>query len=286
MISGQKPILLFSREETVKSEFNKINKRLTRSSIYAQGISGFMGPLNNLLNNLSYLIVVVLGAFLILKGNYGLTVGTVFSFILYMRQFTRPINEIMNLFNTIQSAMVGAERVFQVMDETREEDIKDTKPIDELQGEVELKGVTFSYVEGEVIEVAKMAHAQHFIKQLPQGHKTVLSDNGGNLSQGQRQLLAIERAMLSKSQILILDEATSSIDTRTEVAIQKAMLNLMEGKTSFVIAHRLNTIRNADKILVVNNGEIVERGNHNTLIDKNSFCANLYNSQFKTGMAL
>lgn len=378
IISGQKAVLLFSREEKVKKEFAEINKRLTRSAIFAQGLSGFMGPLNNLLNNLSYLIVAVLGAFLILKGNYGLTVGTVFSFILYMRQFTRPINEIMNLFNTIQSALAGAERVFEVMDEQREHDIQESTDVEDLKGEVELKDVTFSYVEGkpvlknasfkakkgetiaivgptgagkttivnlltkfydidsgeiliddvninsytrdslrrsvamvlqdtylftetvienirhgrpdatdeEVIQAAKMAHAHHFIKQLPQGYNTVLSDNGGNLSQGQRQLLAIARAILSKSQILILDEATSSIDTRTEVQIQKAMLNLMKGKTSFVIAHRLNTIRNADKILVVNNGEIVERGNHDTLISQNGFYANLYNSQFKTGMAI
>lgn len=378
IISGQKAVLLFSREEKVKSEFSAINKRLTSSAIYAQGLSGVMGPLNNLLNNLSYLIVAVLGALLILKGNYGLTVGVVFTFILYMRQFTRPVNEIMNLFNTIQSALAGAERVFEVMDEDKEEDLESAKLVENLHGEVELKDVTFSYVKGkpvlknasfkakkgetiaivgptgagkttivnlltkfydidsgeilidnvninsytreslrksvamvlqdtylftetvlenirhgrpdatdeEVIEAAKMAHAHHFIKQLPHGYKTVLSDNGGNLSQGQRQLLAIARAILSQSQILILDEATSSIDTRTEVQIQKAMLNLMKGKTSFVIAHRLNTIRNADKILVVKDGEIVERGTHDTLIQESGFYANLYNSQFKTGMAL
>ena len=135
----------------------------------------------------------------------------------------------------------------------------------------------------EVIEAAKMADAHHFIKQLPQGYDTVLADNGGNLSQGQRQLLAIARAILSNASILILDEATSSIDTRTEVLIQNAMLKLMEGKTTFVIAHRLSTIKNADKILALKDGEIIESGTHDELLAKEGFYANLYNSQFKNG---
>ena len=126
-----------------------------------------------------------------------------------------------------------------------------------------------------------MANAHKFIMQLPDGYDTVLSDNGSNLSQGQRQLLAIARAVLSQASILILDEATSSIDTRTEVEIQKAMLRLMEGKTTFVIAHRLSTIRNADQILVLNQGEIIEQGNHETLLAIDGFYANLYNSQFR-----
>ena len=135
----------------------------------------------------------------------------------------------------------------------------------------------------DVIKAAKMADAHHFIKQLPEGYNTVLSDNGGNLSQGQRQLLAIARAILSNASILILDEATSSIDTRTEVLIQNAMLKLMEGKTTFVIAHRLSTIRNADKILALKDGEIIESGTHDELLSKDGFYANLYNSQFKNG---
>ena len=133
----------------------------------------------------------------------------------------------------------------------------------------------------EVVKAAKIANAHHFIKQLPDGYNTILSDNGSNLSQGQRQLLAIARAILTKSSILILDEATSSIDTRTEVVIQEAMHKLKKGKTSFVIAHRLSTIKNADMILVLNNGEIIERGNHKELLAKEGFYANLYNSQFK-----
>ena len=138
----------------------------------------------------------------------------------------------------------------------------------------------------EIVKAAKMANAHQFIKQLPDGYNTILSDNGGNLSQGQRQLLAIARAILSNASILILDEATSSIDTRTEEHIQEAMLNLMKGKTTFVIAHRLSTIKNADKILALKDGEIVECGTHDELISKNGFYANLYNSQFKKGIEI
>ena len=138
----------------------------------------------------------------------------------------------------------------------------------------------------EVIEAAKIADAHHFIKQLPQGYNTVLSDNGSNLSQGQRQLLAIARAVLSNASILILDEATSSIDTRTEVLIQNAMLKLMKGKTTFVIAHRLSTIKNADKILALKDGKIIESGTHDELLAKDGFYANLYNSQFKKGIEI
>lgn len=374
MVSGQKVVLLFSEEEKVKLEFSEINERLTKSAIFAQGVSSFMGPINNFINNISYLIISVVGGYLILKGS-AITVGIVFSFLLYMRNFTRPINEIMNLFNTIQSALAGAERVFEVIDEEKENDKDDAIDIDNIEGHVELKDVTFSYTNGkeilknvsleakkgeviaivgptgagkttivnlltkfynidsgkilidgknideitreslrkmvamvlqdtylfsetvsenirygrleasdeEVIEAAKMADAHHFIKQLPQGYDTVLADNSGNLSQGQRQLLAIARAILSNASILILDEATSSIDTRTEVLIQNAMLKLMEGKTTFVIAHRLSTIKNADKILALKDGEIIESGTHDELLAKEGFYANLYNSQFKNG---
>lgn len=374
MVSGQKVVLLFSEEEKVKEEFSDINERLTKSAIIAQGVSSFMGPINNFINNISYLIISVVGGYLILKGS-GITVGIVFSFLLYMKNFTRPINEIMNLFNTIQSALAGAERVFDVIDEEKERDREEAKAITNIDGKVELKNVTFSYEKGkeilknvsieakkgeviaivgptgagkttivnlltkfykidsgeilidgknidditreslrksvamvlqdtylfsesvsenikygrleateeEIIEAAKMADAHNFIKQLPEGYNTILADNGCNLSQGQRQLLAIARAILSQASILILDEATSSIDTRTEVLIQNAMLKLMQGKTTFVIAHRLSTIRNADKILALKDGEIIESGTHDELLKKNGFYANLYNSQFKNG---
>jgi ATP-binding cassette subfamily B protein len=138
----------------------------------------------------------------------------------------------------------------------------------------------------EVINAAKIANADHFINLLPNGYDTVLEDNGSNLSQGQRQLLAIARAFLANSRIVILDEATSSIDTKTEMHIQKAMEKLIEGRTSFIIAHRLSTIRDADKILVIRDGQIVESGNHQDLLDKNGFYAELYNSQFKKGIKI
>ncbi|WP_160680466.1 ABC transporter ATP-binding protein [Clostridium sp. C8-1-8] len=377
MVSGQKAVLLFSKEEHVKNEFSKINKRLTKSAIFAQGLSGIMGPINNFVNNLTYLVVAVSGGYLILHG-FDISVGIVFTFILYMRNFTRPINEILNIFNSIQSALAGAERIFEVMDESPEKDIEGAKEVGIIDGEVKLKDVHFSYIKekpilkgvtlqanrgetvaivgptgsgkttiinllnkfydidsGEIIidgkniqaikreslrktisivlqdtflfsdtvrenirygritasdeeveEAAKMANADLFIKQLPDGYDTVLADNGSNLSQGQRQLLAIARAVLANSSILILDEATSSIDTRTEVHIQEAMLKLMEGKTTFVIAHRLSTIRNADKIVVVKDGEIIESGHHDELINREGFYYNLYNSQFKTGMSI
>lgn len=377
MVSGQKSVLLFSQEENVKEEFRKINSNLTHTAILAQTFSGFMGPMNNCINNFTYLIVAVSGGYLMIQG-FDITVGIIFSFILYMRNFTRPVNEIFNLFNTIQSALAGAERVFEVMDEEKEQDVEGAVDMNDIEGEVILQDVHFSYVpekpilkhatltankgqtiaivgptgagkttiinlltkfydidsglitidghnieevtreslrksiamvlqdtylfsvsvrenirygnldatDEEVEQAAKLANAHSFIKQLPDGYDTILSDNGSNLSQGQRQLLAIARAILMKSSILILDEATSSIDTRTEVAIQKAMERLMEGKTTFVIAHRLSTIRNADQILALKDGQIIERGTHYELLEKDGFYANLYNSQFKKGIDL
>jgi len=369
-ISGQKIITLFGQEEQVKEDFEKINKKFTKSAILAQAFSG-IGPVNNAINNLTYLIITVSGAYLIL-GGMDITIGKVFTFLLYMRNFTRPINELMNIFNSIQAALAGVERVFEVMDEPKEKDSERAKEVPNLQGEVMLVDVNFSYTKdkkilknlslktkkGQVIAIvgptgsgkttivnlltkfydidsgrilidgenidnikrsslrrtisivlqdtylfsesirenirygslsandeqveqaAKLANAHGFIKQLPDGYDTVLEDNGSNLSHGQRQLLAIARAVLAQSSILILDEATSSIDTHTEMAIQKALLNLMKGKTSFVIAHRLSTIKNADEILAIKDGQIIERGTHAKLIESKGFYADLYNSQF------
>ena len=377
MVSGQKAVLLFGQEENVKKEFNNINKSITSSAILADALSGCMGPLNNFINNLTYLVLAVCGGVFILKG-VDISVGIVFTIILYMRNFNQPINQILNISNSLQGALAGAERVFEVMDEEPEKDKEDVIHVNNLQGEVELKDVDFSYnndkkilnkinltahkgqtiaivgptgsgkttiinllnkfynidsgkitIDGkdidnfsmeslrksvavvlqdtylfsvsvrenlrygnlnatdeEIIKAAKLANAHHFIMQLEDGYDTVLSDNGSNLSQGQRQLLAIARAILSKSSILILDEATSSIDTRTEAFIQEAMVNLMKGKTTFIIAHRLSTIRNADKILALKDGEIIERGTHDELLEAGGFYANLYNSQFRSGLSI
>jgi ATP-binding cassette subfamily B protein len=307
------------------------------------------------------------------------SVGIVFSFLQYKRQFSNPINQIANLFNTIQSALAAAERIFEVMDQQPEQDTPDAAEIEAIHGDINFEDVTFSYIPGtpvlknahisakpgeqvaivgptgagkttiislltrfydidgghilidgvdaqkilrnslrkkvgmvlqdtylfseavrdnirygapnatdaEVEEAAKLANADQFIIHLPHGYDTVLMDNGGNLSQGQRQLLAIARAILADPQVLILDEATSSVDTRTEIHIQQALLTLMKGRTSFIIAHRLSTIKNADKILVINSGEVVESGTHAELLSiANGFYAHLYNVQYTTGMAL
>lgn len=377
IISGQKAVLLFSQEDDVKEKFKVINKNMTESSILAEAISGCMGPINNFVNNLTYLILAVAGGIFILKG-MDITVGVIFTIILYMRNFNQPINQILNISNTLQSALAGAERVFEVMDEESEKDQDDAKDVVNLDGEVQLKDVEFSYnkdkkilnninltarkgetvaivgptgsgkttiinlinkfynidggsilidgknideltmkslrksvsivlqdtylftksvkenlryanltaTDDEIIKAAKLSNAHHFIMQLEDGYETILEDNGSNLSQGQRQLLAITRAILSNSSILILDEATSSIDTRTEVAIQDAIMKLKENKTTFIIAHRLSTIKNADVIIAIKDGEIIEQGKHEELLKLNGFYANLYNSQFKTGLSI
>jgi ATP-binding cassette subfamily B multidrug efflux pump len=375
-VTGQRVVKVFNREEKVKAVFAEINGRLNKAGVRAQIFTGIIGPLMNMINNLTYAIVTAFGAWMILSGN-GITVGIVFSFLLYMRQFGRPVNEIASLFNTIQSALAGAERIFGVMDEPREEaDDPGAPALSCIRGEVAARDVSFCYLPGrpvlkhasftaepgmtialvgptgagkttvvnlftrfydvdsgmisidgldirrvkrdslraalgivlqdtclfsetvrenirygrlaatdaEVEAAARMANAEPFILRLPQGYGTVLGDDGGNLSQGQRQLLSIARAILADPSILILDEATSSVDTRTELHIQQAMLELMKGRTSFVIAHRLSTIRNADLILVIDGGEIIERGTHEELMNLGGFYAGLLNSQRKTGI--
>jgi len=371
-ITGQRVVKAYVCEEAVITRFDEANHRLRRASTYAQIFAGAMGPITNFVNNVGFAIVAGVGGWMAVQDLA--TVGTIASFVNYARQFARPLNEIANLYNSIQSAIAGAERVFEILDQVPElQDAPDARPLTQVQGDVVFDDVCFGYekdvpvlkhvslharpgqtvalvgptgagkttivnlltrfydidsgsirIDGvdirqarlddlrrqlgivlqdtylftatvmenirygrldatdeEVIAAAKLANADQFIRRLPQGYHTPLSERGSNLSQGQRQLLAIARAILADPGILILDEATSSVDTRTEKHIQEAMLRLMEGRTSFVIAHRLSTIRKADRILVINNGEIIERGTHEELMARRGFYHNLYMSQFK-----
>ncbi len=371
-VTGQRVVKAYVREETVIKQFDEINSRLRKASTHAQAFAGTLGPLSNFVNNVGRTIVAGAGGWMAVQGLA--TVGTIASFINYARQFSWPLNQIANLYNMIQSAIAGAERVFEILDEVPElQDDSKAIPLEVVQGDVVFDNVCFAYEEGvpvlknvslhaqpgqtialvgptgagkttivnlltrfydidkgnilvdgidirdlkiadlrrklgivlqdtflfsdtvmenirygrltatdkEVIAAAKLANADQFIHRLPEGYQTELSERASNISQGQRQLLAIARAILADPGILILDEATSSVDTRTEQHIQEAMLRLMEGRTSFVIAHRLSTIREADKILVINYGEIIERGAHEELLAQGGFYYNLYMSQFK-----
>ena len=371
-ISGARVVHAYGLEEAAIEKFERANQRLRVSAIYAQTYSGIMGPGSNLINNFGFLIVATAGGWMALRGLA--TVGVIAAFLSYAQQLRGPISQIATLFNTIQSALAGAERVFEIEDEQPEiEDVPDAASLDAVAGAVTFEEVDFAYepgtpvlkhvsltaqpgqtiavvgptgagkttiinllsrfydadagritvdghdirsvrktdlrralgvvlqdtflfsesvlenirygrpdaTEAEVIAAAEMANADYFIRRLPRGYDTVLSERAENLSQGQRQLLAIARAILANPSILILDEATSSVDTRTEKQIQEAMLRLMKGRTSFVIAHRLSTIRDADMILVIRDGEIVERGKHAELLAQGGFYHHLYMSQFK-----
>jgi ATP-binding cassette subfamily B multidrug efflux pump len=374
-ITGQRVVKAYHREPIVIEQFDSANRTLRQAATRAQIFAGFIGPMMNVMNNLGLAIIVGVGSWMALRGMA--TVGTIAGFITYARQFGRPLNELATLYNTLQSAIAGAERVFAVIDEAPETDAPDAQPLAQLHGEVVFEGVDFSYTAGvpvlqqvslraepgqivalvgptgagkttivnlltrfyeidggcitidgqaiqriakddlrrqlgivlqdtflfagsvmdnirygrldasddEVLAAARLANADQFIHRLPQGYATPLTERGGNLSQGQRQLLAIARAILADPRILILDEATSSVDTRTEQHIQEAMLRLMEGRTSFVIAHRLSTIRDADQILVIDQGKLVERGTHDELLDQQGFYARLYASQFQADAA-
>jgi ATP-binding cassette subfamily B multidrug efflux pump len=371
-ITGQKVVRAYCREETAIAQFEEANSEYRRSAINAQIFASVIGPTMNLVNNIGFAIVAGAGGWLALSG--AATVGTVAAFINYSRQLARPINEMANLYAMIQSALAGAERIFEVLDETSQ--IQDADGATELrgvQGQVRFRGVSFGYRENEPVlrgvsfeakpgslialvgptgagkttivnlltrfydlnsgnieidgrdirqvtqdslrrclgivlqdtflfsasvadnirygrldardeevhAAAKLANADGFIQHLPQGYDTMLSEQASNLSQGQRQLLAIARAALAEPSMLILDEATSSVDTLTEAHIQQAMLRLMKGRTSFVIAHRLSTIRAADVILVINDGRIIERGTHESLLAAKGFYHDLYVSQFR-----
>ncbi|MBQ8918286.1 MAG: ABC transporter ATP-binding protein, partial [Oscillospiraceae bacterium] len=372
MYSGHNVIKAFGREGSVLAEFDQINEERYQSSYMANYISGIIHPLSNLISNLGYAIVTVVGGLMVISGS--LLVGDIQSFAQYLRNFSQPITQLSNIMNTLQSTIAAAERIFGFLDETEEEPVPDEKlqyPA-ERKGSVCFEHVRFGYTpdrtlikdfnlevkagemvaivgptgagkttlvnlllrfydvnggrilvdgvdiadmdriklreyfgmvlqdtwlfhgtirdnirygrldatDGEVQRAARTSYAHNFIRTLPGGYNMVLSEDASNISQGQRQLITIARALLSNPRILILDEATSSVDTRTEVLIQKAMKTLMEGRTSFVIAHRLSTIRDADKILVLNDGDIVEVGTHDQLLAKGGFYADLYNSQF------
>ncbi len=373
-MSGQRIVKTFSQEKRVIAEFREKNLNLKQASFWAQTFSGFIPKLMNGLNNLNFAIVAGIGGLLALHDM--ISIGVIVIFAEYTRQFTRPLSDLANQFNTLLSAIAGAERVFQVLDEEEErKDEKHAGELEQVKGEVKFSNVTFSYekeadtitnvsfhakpgemiafvgptgagkttlinllsrfydadegtiyIDGhdisqikreslrshmafvlqdtflfrgtvrenirygrldatdeEVEQAAMMANAHSFIMKLPEQYDTVLDHNGGGISQGQRQLLSIARAILADPSILILDEATSSIDTVTELKIQEALQRLMKGRTSFVIAHRLNTIRNADKIVVLKDGKIIEQGSHNELLEQKGFYSELYENQIKAG---
>ncbi|MGD6900256.1 ABC transporter ATP-binding protein [Bacillus infantis] len=371
-ISGQRIVKTFSQEDRVIEEFIGKGEKLRAAGFWAQTYSGFIPKLMNMLNNMSFAIIAGVGGIFVLRGM--ISIGVIVIFAEYARQFTRPLNDLANQFNTLLSAIAGAERVFEIMDQKEEfEDEEDAEEISFIKGEVVFRDVSFSYekgentvtginfkantgqtvalvgptgagkstiinlisrfynydsgsitidgrelkkikreslrkhmafvlqdsllfegtvrenirygkldaTDGEVERAAKMANAHSFIMKLPQQYDTVLKGDASGISQGQRQLLSIARAFLADPSILILDEATSSIDTITEMKIQEALQTLMEGRTSFVVAHRLNTIQQADQILVLDEGSIIEKGSHEELLEQEGFYHGLYHSQLK-----
>lgn len=366
-ISGQKIVKAFSQEPRVMDEFLVKSERLRRTGFWAWTYAGFIPKVMNLLNNGSFALVAGVGGIMALNGS--VSIGVIVIFTEYSRQFTRPLNDLANQFNTVLSAIAGAERVFSIMDETEEKDDEIYNVDKELQGEVVFDNVSFKYegaeedwtirdvsfhvgigktaalvgatgagkttimqllarfydanegeirldgtpiasmpretlrkqiafvlqdpflfeatvsdnirygkldaTEEEVIEAAKKANAHDFIMKLPNGYATILEGDGSMISQGQKQLLSIARALIADPVILLLDEATSSIDTVTELKIQEALERLMAGRTSFVIAHRLNTVRQADLVFVMELGELVESGTQEELLGINGKYANM-----------
>jgi len=368
---GLNVVQAYNRQEAVLEDFGKTNEALYEAGWKSQFLSGLMMPLNGLIGNLGYVAVVISGAVLTIRGV--IRIGDIQAFMNYVRNFTRPINELGQVTSMVQSMAAAAERVFAFL-VLAEDAPTPEKPAstDHVEGNVRFRNVSFGYDEGvevihnwscdvqkgetvaivgptgagkttmvkllmrfydvsggeilldgvnirdydrgelrrqfamvlqdtwlfkgtimenirygradatdeEVIAAAKAAHAHKFIRSLPGGYQMELNEDATNVSQGQKQLLTIARAILADAPVLILDEATSSVDTRTEQLIQKAMDNLMEGRTCFVIAHRLSTIRNADRILVMRDGDIAEQGTHEELLEQNGFYAQLWNSQF------
>ena len=371
MLSGQKTIRAYGREQAVLEQFDEKNNAAVEAYTIAEANGTITGPSVNFINNVSVALICVFGSLLFLRGEIRL--GDLSSFVQYSRRFSGPINEVANIFAELQSAFAAAERVFALIDaEPEPEDAPDAVILTDVKGDVRMEAVDFSYVPGtpiienlnfhakpgsltaivgptgagkttiinllmrfydvdsgaiyvdghdirtltrsslrkaftmvlqdtwlfhgtifeniaygkpgatmeEVVTAAKAAHIHSFISRLPKGYDTILSDNGTSISKGQKQMLTIARAMLLDAHMLILDEATSNVDTRTEQHIQAAMRELMKDKTCFVIAHRLSTIRSADHILVLDGGKVVEQGNHETLMAKGGFYRRLYESQF------
>ena len=374
---GHDVVRAFNKEKDVVEEFEKVNCKLYNTAWKSQFFSGIMMPIMQFIGNLGYVMVAILGGFMVIKN--AIEVGDIQSFFQYIRNFTQPIQQIAQVTNMLQSTAAASERIFEFLEE-EEEDQMVEHPVDntQLKGNVEFDHVKFGYdpnqviihdfsahikdgqkiaivgptgagkttmvkllmrfydvndgsisIDGhnvrdfnrsslremfgmvlqdtwlfsgtimenirygrldatdeEVIAAAKAAHVHKFIMQQPGGYQMVLNEETNNISQGQKQLLTIARAILADNKILILDEATSSVDTRTETQIQKAMDNLMKGRTSFIIAHRLSTIRDADLILVMKDGDIIEQGNHEELMKTGGFYAGLYNSQFEKAEAI
>lgn len=371
MYAGHQVMRAFRGQERSLATFRQINQRLFSSAWQSQFLSGLMYPVMNVVGNIGYVGVAVLGGWLAIEGR--IKIGDIQAFIQYMQQFNQPIAQTANIANVLQSTAAAAERVFEFLEEPAEApDPVPATTLPVVRGEVEFRDVVFGYdaktpvikhlsahirpsqrvaivgptgagkttlvnllmrfydidsgqilidgvdiaqmtrssvrqlfgmvlqdtwlfhgtirdnlrygnpeaSEAELLAVARDAHVDHFVRSLPGGYDMVLDEAATNMSQGEKQLLTIARAMLAKTPMLILDEATSSVDTRTEVLIQQAMDRLMQHKTSFVIAHRLSTIRDADLILVVKDGNIIEQGTHDELLAQSGFYAELYRSQF------
>ncbi len=371
VFSGLTIIKAYTKEEEAIEKFEEINNKLYEASWKAQFISGITMPLMRSINNLGYVIISVVGGIMVAKRLIQL--GDIQAFIQYSNQFGRPISQVANIMNMIQSTIAASERVFEILDEEEEEKDKENAiELKDVKGEVNFESVYFSYnpekkliedlninvksgqlvaivgptgagkttlvnllmrfyeiqkgrilIDGidirdikrnslrkifgmvlqdtwlfngtikeniaygkegakdeEIIQAAKMAQAHHFIMALPEGYNAVINEEASNISEGEKQLITIARAFIADPDILILDEATSNVDTLTEKYIQKAMKNIMYGRTNFVIAHRLSTIKDADIILVMNEGKIIEKGTHKKLIEKGGFYKELYRSQF------
>ena len=371
MLGGQKTIRAYGQESAVLADFDQKNEEAITAYTKAEANGTVVGPAVNCINNISLALVSVFGSLFFMTGH--ITIGNLASFVQYSRKFSGPINEFANIISELQSAFAAAERVFALIDaEPEKADAEDALVLEDVEGDVRLENVDFSYdpevpiiqnldlhakpgsltaivgptgagkttiinllmrfydvdggtvyVDGkdirtltrdslrkaytmvlqdtwlfqgtiydniaygkpdatmeDVVAAAKAARIHGYISRLPEGYNTVLSDNGTSISKGQKQLLTIARAMLLDAHMLILDEATSNVDTRTEQRIQAAMRTLMKGKTCFVIAHRLSTIRSADNILVLDKGKVVEQGTHETLMAQKGFYRKLYDSQF------